>query len=54
MSSHDTTNGTDIFNSVASVYGGFDKLSEVVTDGAPAMQGRHTGFTGLLQQSRVN
>ena len=33
-------------NSVASAYGGFGKLSAVVTDGAPAMQGRHTGFTG--------
>ena len=57
VSLHDTTKGTDIFNavnSVASAYGGFDKLSAVVTDGAPAMQGRHTGFAGLLQQSGVN
>ena len=56
VSLHDTTKGTDIFNavnSVASAYGGF-KLSAVVTDGAPAMQGRHTGFAGLLQQSGVN
>jgi len=44
VSLHDTTKGTDIFNtvnSVANVYGGLDKLSAVVTDGAPAMQGRH-------------
>uniref|UniRef100_A0A3Q3JPD4 SPIN-DOC-like zinc-finger domain-containing protein n=1 Tax=Monopterus albus TaxID=43700 RepID=A0A3Q3JPD4_MONAL len=42
VSLHDTTRGTDIFNAVnnvASEYGGFDKLSAVVTDGAPAMQG---------------
>ena len=57
VSLHDTTKGTDIFNavnSVASGYGGFDKLSTVVTDGAPAMQGRHRGFAGLLRQSGVS
>ena len=35
--------GTDIFNtvnSVASAFGGFEKLS-AVTDGAPTMQGKH-------------
>uniref|UniRef100_A0A3Q3EJT1 SPIN-DOC-like zinc-finger domain-containing protein n=1 Tax=Labrus bergylta TaxID=56723 RepID=A0A3Q3EJT1_9LABR len=31
---------------VVSEYGGFDKLSAVVTDGAPSMQGKHTGFAG--------
>uniref|UniRef100_A0A3Q3GZU0 HAT C-terminal dimerisation domain-containing protein n=1 Tax=Labrus bergylta TaxID=56723 RepID=A0A3Q3GZU0_9LABR len=49
--------GRDIFNAVQSVvseYGGFDKLSAVVTDGAPSMQGKHTGFAGLLQQSGVD
>lgn len=54
---HDTTKGSDIFNAVTSAvsdYGGFEKLSTVVTDGAPAMQGRHRGFAGLLRQSRVN
>lgn len=54
---HDTTKGSDIFsavNNAASGYGGFDKLSAVVTDGAPAMQGRHRGFAGLLRQSGVN
>lgn len=54
---HDTTKGSDIFsavNNAASGYGGFDKLSAVVTDGAPAMQGRHRGFAGLLQQSGVD
>ncbi|XP_063075907.1 general transcription factor II-I repeat domain-containing protein 2A-like [Engraulis encrasicolus] len=54
---HDTTKGSDIFNAVTSAvgeYGGFEKLSTVVTDGAPAMQGRHRGFAGLLRQSGVN
>ncbi|KAL2089187.1 hypothetical protein ACEWY4_016086 [Coilia grayii] len=57
VSLHGTTKGTDIFNAVNTVvngYGGFDKLSTVVTDGAPAMQGRHRGFAGLLRQSGVN
>ena len=46
---HDTTKGVDIFNAVQTAvqgYGGFDKLSAVVTDGAPAMKGKHTGFAG--------
>uniref|UniRef100_A0A3Q2PF54 HAT C-terminal dimerisation domain-containing protein n=1 Tax=Fundulus heteroclitus TaxID=8078 RepID=A0A3Q2PF54_FUNHE len=54
---HDTTKGSDIFSGVTSAvgeYGGFEKLSAVVTDGAPAMQGRHRGFAGLLRQSGVN
>uniref|UniRef100_G3NDL4 SPIN-DOC-like zinc-finger domain-containing protein n=1 Tax=Gasterosteus aculeatus TaxID=69293 RepID=G3NDL4_GASAC len=52
VSLHDTTKGTDIFNAVSSVaLTWLDKLSAVVTDGAPAMQGRRTGFAGLLQQS---
>ena len=53
---HDTTKGVDIFNAVQTAvqgYGGFDKLSAVVTDGAPAMKGKHTGFAGLLRQSGV-
>ena len=57
LSLHDTTKGTDIFNavdSVANADGGLDKLSAVVTNGAPAMHGRRTGFAGLLQQSGVN
>lgn len=42
LSLHDTTKGVVFFNAVNSVvseYRGFDKLSAVVTDGAPAMQG---------------
>lgn len=56
MSFHDTTKGTDIFNAVQNMvddYGGFCKLTSVVTDGATEMQGRHTGFAGLLQKSGV-
>ena len=37
VSLHDTSKGTGIFNAinnVASAYGGFGKLSAVVTDGA--------------------
>ncbi|KAK7134501.1 hypothetical protein R3I93_017809 [Phoxinus phoxinus] len=58
VSLHNTTKGTDIFNAVNSAVneycGGFDKLSAAVTDGAPAMQGKHNGFAGLLQQSGVD
>uniref|UniRef100_A0A3Q3ISJ2 SPIN-DOC-like zinc-finger domain-containing protein n=1 Tax=Monopterus albus TaxID=43700 RepID=A0A3Q3ISJ2_MONAL len=50
VSLHDTT----CHDSVPLAYGCFDKLSAVVTDGAPAMQGRHTGFEGLLQQNSAN
>ncbi|CAJ1066359.1 zinc finger BED domain-containing protein 5-like [Xyrichtys novacula] len=57
VSLHDTTKGTDIFNAVNNVvdeYGDFNKLSAVVMDGAPAMQGRRAEFAGLLQQSGGN
>ena len=57
VSLHDTTKGQDIFNAVESVvseHGGFDKLSAVVADGAPSMQGRRTGFARLLRQSGVD
>ena len=57
VSLHDTTKGQDIFNAVECVvseHGGFDKLSAVVADGAPSMQGRRTGFAGLLRQSGVD
>uniref|UniRef100_A0A3B4Z810 DUF4371 domain-containing protein n=1 Tax=Stegastes partitus TaxID=144197 RepID=A0A3B4Z810_9TELE len=56
VSLHDTTKGTDIFNAVKTVvneHGGFSKLSAIVTNGAPSMQGRRTGFAGLLYQSGV-
>ena len=52
---HGTAKGSDIYNSLVSVanaYGGFEKCSSVVTDGAPAMVGRKTGLVGLLTTSR--
>jgi len=54
VSLHGTTKGQDIFAAVENAHGGFDKLSAVVTDGAPAMQGKRTGFAGLLRQSGVD
>lgn len=57
VSLHGTTKGEDIFKVVENVvneHGGFTKLSAVVTDGAPAMQGTKSGFAGLLQKSGVN
>uniref|UniRef100_A0A3P8TK50 HAT C-terminal dimerisation domain-containing protein n=1 Tax=Amphiprion percula TaxID=161767 RepID=A0A3P8TK50_AMPPE len=57
VSLHETTKGTDIFKAVKTVvneHGGFGKLSAIVTDGAPSMQGRRVGFTGLLHQNGVD
>ena len=55
---HGTTKGSDIYNSLVSVvnayYGGFEKCSSVVTDGALAMVGRKTGLVGLLKSNGVN
>ena len=54
---HGTAKGSDIYNSLVSVanaYGGFEKCSSVVTDGAPAMVGRKTGLVGLLKTNGVN
>uniref|UniRef100_A0A3B4ZZY3 HAT C-terminal dimerisation domain-containing protein n=1 Tax=Stegastes partitus TaxID=144197 RepID=A0A3B4ZZY3_9TELE len=47
----------NIFNTVKAVvneHGGFSKLSAIVTNGTPSMQGRRTGFAGLLHQSGVD
>lgn len=54
---HGTTKGTDIFKAVQSSvknYGGFDKCSCIVTDGAKAMTGTGTGFCGQLKQNNIN
>ncbi|CAH1989209.1 unnamed protein product [Acanthoscelides obtectus] len=54
---HGTTKGTDIFeavNKLVSDYGGFDKCSCIVTDGARAMTGTEIGFAGLLKQNSIN
>jgi hypothetical protein len=54
---HGTTKGTDIFEAVRAAiepFGGFGKMSSVVTDGAPAMCGRINGFIGLLHQAGID
>lgn len=54
---HGTTKGTDIFEAVENSvlnYGGFDKCSCIVTDGAKAMTGTGIGFCGLLKQNNIN
>ncbi|KAG5888626.1 hypothetical protein JTB14_022642 [Gonioctena quinquepunctata] len=54
---HGTTKGTDIFeavNKVVSDYGGFDKCSYIVTDGARAMVRTEIVFAGLLKQYNIN
>ena len=40
--------------SVVNVYGGFEKCSSVMTNGAPAMVGRKIGLVGLLKSNGVN
>lgn len=54
---HGTTKGSDIFNAVKNAiepFGGFKKMSLIVTDGAKAMVGKNIGFVGLLRKSNVN
>ena len=52
-----TAKSLDIYSSlisVASAYGGFEKYSSVVTDGAPAIVGRNNGLVGLLKNNDMN
>ena len=54
---HGTTKGEDIYKEVKCVvaqYGGFDKCTVIVTDGARAMTGKHIGLAGLIQKDGVN
>jgi hypothetical protein len=56
VSLHGTTKGSDIFEAVSNCvdkYGGFDKCSSIVTDGAKTMVGEQKGFSGLLRKSGV-
>jgi hypothetical protein len=56
VSLHGTTKGFEIFEAVRNCvdkYGGFDKCSSIVTDGAKAMVGGQKGFSGLLRKSGV-
>ncbi|PNF35719.1 hypothetical protein B7P43_G16163 [Cryptotermes secundus] len=53
---HSTTRGVDIFNAVKSAveeFGGFEKLSSIVTDGAKSMTGTISGFVGFLRQNQI-
>jgi hypothetical protein len=53
---HSTTRGVDIFNAVKRAveeFGGFEKLSSVVTDGAKSMTGTISGFVGFLRQNQI-
>jgi hypothetical protein len=53
---HGTTKGSDIFEAVRNCvnkYGGFNKCSSIVIDGAKAMAGEQKGFSGLLRKSGV-
>ncbi|CAH1981182.1 unnamed protein product [Acanthoscelides obtectus] len=54
---HGTTKGTGIFeavNKLLSDYGGFDKCSCIVTDGARVLTETEIGFAGLLKQNSIN
>jgi hypothetical protein len=56
-SRHGNTKGTDIYEPVEKAvqkFGGFDKCSCIVTDGAKAMTGKQNGLAGLLRQNGVN
>lgn len=51
------TRGADIYaalESVISEYGGFEKCSCIVTDGARAMTGSNVGLVGLLKENGVD
>ncbi|KAL4125892.1 hypothetical protein QTP88_010129 [Uroleucon formosanum] len=54
---HGSTKEIDIFNAVKNAFepfGGFKKMSSVVTDGAKSMVGKNIGFVGLLCKSDIN
>lgn len=54
---HGTIKGSDIFNAVKNAtepFGGFKKMSSVVTDGAKVMVSKNIGFVGLLRKYNVN
>jgi hypothetical protein len=53
---HSTTRGVDIFNAVKSAveeFGGSEKLSSVVTNGAKSMTRTVGSFVGLLRQNQI-
>ena len=51
------TKGSNIYAALESVihdYGGYEKCSCIVTDGAKAMTGNNTGLVGLLKKNGIN
>ena len=51
------TTGSNIYAAPESViheYGGYEKCSHIVTDGAKAMTSSKTGLVGLLKKNGVN
>jgi hypothetical protein len=53
---HGTAKGSDIFEAVRNCvnkYGGFDKYSSIVTNGAKAIVEEQRGISGLLRKSGV-
>ncbi|XP_067131976.1 general transcription factor II-I repeat domain-containing protein 2B-like [Centruroides vittatus] len=56
QSLHGTTKGEDIYKQLKCAveqYGGFDKCTAIVTDGARAMTGKNIGLAGLLQKEGI-
>ncbi|GLV46161.1 hypothetical protein CBL_02877 [Carabus blaptoides fortunei] len=54
---HGTTKGEDIYKELKCAiaqYGGFDKCTAIVTDGARAMTGKNIGLAGILQKEGIN
>ncbi|GLV41814.1 hypothetical protein CBL_02999 [Carabus blaptoides fortunei] len=54
---HGTTKGEDIYKELKCAiaqYGGFDKCTAIVTDGARAMTGKNIGLAGILQKGGIN
>lgn len=57
QSLYGTTKGEDIYKELKcslAQYGGFDKCTAIVTDGARAMTGKNIGLAGLLQKEGIN
>lgn len=54
---HSTTKGVDIYEELKNVvcmYGGFEKCTAIVTDGAKSMVGKNIGLARLLKQNGIN
>ena len=57
VSLHSTTKGIDIYEELKNVvctYGGFEKCTAIVTDGAKSMVGKNIGLAGMLKQNGIN